>query len=87
MAGFDELANVLDKLYSEKYTDRERAMRGFGHENEPDLRRIMESDSTLVELVESARIGDKWYFAGFIREGMGIAVHIRENSATMSARN
>ena len=77
MLEFTELARILDQAYSVGYADRDGAMRRFGTEHEPDLRQIMESRRTLSELAKAARIGDAGYWAGYIREGMGIAVHLR----------
>ena len=76
--GFDELARELDSLYSREYTDRETALRKFGTDHEPALRRVLENGPGLPELVDAARIGGTNHWAGYIREGMGIAVHLRE---------
>ena len=75
---FDELAPELDRTYSFKYTDREMGLREFGTKYEPDLRQIMDSGRTLKELAEAAQIGNAHYWSGYIREGMGIAVYLRE---------
>ncbi len=80
MLGFEELAKKLDRLYSDRYGDRERAIREYGTMHEPDLRRLMESGQSLTQLVDAAKIGDSEHWAGFIREGMGIAVYVREDA-------
>ena len=75
---FDELAKELDELYTKGYEDREPALREFGTDHEPDLRQMLESGHSLPDLVNAARIGTPEFWAGFIREGMGIAVYLRD---------
>ena len=75
MFEFDELAKMLDTRYSVGYLDRDLAMREFGFENESELRHLMESGRSLTELVDAAGIGSPSYWAGYIREGMGVAIY------------
>ena len=75
---FDEVASELDKTYDRTYLDREKGLREFGTRYERDLRRIIESGRPLYTLAEAASIGDAHTWSGYIREGMGVAVYLRE---------
>ena len=76
MLEFDELAKLLDRRYTDGYLDRDLALREFGFEHEPELRRFMDSGRSLTELAEAARISiPVAYYVGYIREGMGAAIY------------